>query len=93
MIETILHFILRKFIIIGVLVPAVLISKYVVYRKLKNGTENFTHFFYYTHANIATTHNRERKKEKKLQNNLFFILLTLLVLQVVISIPWLLNRS
>ena len=93
MIDTVLHFILKNFIIIGILVPAVLISKYYVYRKLQNGTESFADFFYYTHANIATTHDRLRKKEKKLQNNLFFILLTLIILQFVISIPWLLNNN
>ena len=91
MIDNIIHFILHKFIILGILVPIVLVLKFLLYRKLQNGTEKFHDFFYYTYANIATTHNRERKNDKQLQNSLFFILLFLLVMQFVLSIPMLLN--
>ena len=93
MIDTVIHFLLKKFIIIGILVPLVLIYKLIVFKRLKNGTATFFDFFYYTHANIATTHNRDRKKEKQLQNYLFFILIVLLLLQLIISIPVLVVKN
>ncbi len=92
MVDNFLHFIIKKFIIIGILVPAILVYKYIVYRNLKNGSERVHDFFYYTYANIATTHNPQRKKEKQLQNTLFYILLILLALQFVISIPVMLTK-
>lgn len=91
MIDTIIHFILRKFIIIGILVPIVLILKFVVYRKLQTSTSHLTDFFFYSYSNIATTHNPERKKNKATQNNLFILLLLLIVLQLILLIPLLAN--
>ena len=91
MVDAIIHFILHKFIIIGFLVPIVLVLKFIVYRRLQNGNGHFLDFFYHSYSNIATTHNRERKKDKKRQNFLFILLIFLVFLQLILSIPVLVN--
>ena len=91
MVDTIIHFILRKFIIIGFLVPIVLVLKFIIYRRLQNGTGHPVDFFYHSYSNIATTHNRERKKDKERQNFLFILLVLLIILQLILSIPVIVN--
>ena len=89
MLDNIIHFIINNFIILGVLVPLVLIVKFIVYKRIKTISTRPTDFFYFTYANIATTHSKDRKKDKQLQNSLFIVLIILLILQLVLMIPFL----
>ena len=89
MLDNLIHFIINNFIILGVLLPLVLIVKFIVYKRIETNSTRPTDFFYFTHANIATTHSRDRKKDKQLQNSLFIILIFLLILQLILMIPFL----
>jgi|GEM_PF-2030735 len=92
MLDTIIEFLLKRFVISGIFIPIILIIKFRLYKKLENGTERFHHFFYYTYSNIATTHNPQRKKDKKLQNSLFIIFLILLFIQILVALPLILGN-
>ena len=89
MLDNLIHFIINNFIILGVLLPLVLIVKFIVYKRIETNSTRPTDFFYFTYANIATTHSRDRKKDKQLQNSLFIILIFLLILQLILMIPFL----
>ena len=89
MLDNLIHFIINNFIIPGVLLPLVLIVKFIVYKRIETNSTRPTDFFYFTYANIATTHSRDRKKDKQLQNSLFIILIFLLILQLILMIPFL----
>ena len=89
MLDNIIHFIIKNFVIIGFLMPLVLIYKFIIYKRTKSNSTRPSDFFYFSHSNIATTHSKERKKDKQLQNSLFIILIFLLILQLVLMIPFL----
>ena len=89
MFDNLIHFIIKNFIIIGVMMPIVLVFKFLVYKRIQTNSTRFSDFFYFSYANIATTHNKERKKDKQLQNSLFIILIFLLLLQLILMIPYL----
>lgn len=95
MLDNIIHFIIRNFVIIGFLVPLVLVFKFIIYKRTVSNSTRPSDFFYFSYANIATTHSKERKKDKQHQNSLFIILIFLLILQLVLMIPFLssMNRA
>ena len=88
MLDNLIHFIINKFIILGVLVPLILIIKFFVYKRIKTNSTRPSDFFYFTYSNIATTHSKDRKKDKQLQNSLFIIFIFLLILQLILMIPF-----
>ena len=89
MLDNLIYFIINNFIILRVLLPLVLIVKFIVYKRIESNSTRPTDFFHFTYANIATTHSRDRKKDKQLQNSLFIILIFLLILQLILLIPFL----
>ena len=86
--ENAIYFFIENFFIAWVFVPIVLIYKTKLFIELNNEPQvALTNFFYFSHPNVATTHDTDLQHRKKFQNVLSGILAGLIVLQIVLAIP------
>ena len=86
--ENAIYFFIENYLIAWVFVPIVLIIKSILFIQLNNEPQvGLTNFIYFSHPNVATTHDFELQHRKKFQNLLSGILLGLILLQVILAIP------
>ncbi len=91
--ESVILFFIENYLIAWVFVPAVLVYKTILFVELDNEPQvAVENFFYFSHPNVATTHDQMLRKKKAFQNTLSYILLALIILQVIIAIPTLISK-
>lgn len=86
--ENAIYFFIENYLIAWVFVPIVLIFKSILFIQLNNEPQvGLTDFIYFSHPNVATTHDFELQHRKKFQNLLSGVLFGLILLQVILAIP------
>lgn len=86
--ENAIYFFIENYLIAWVFVPIVLIYKTHLFIQLNNEAQvALTNFLYFSHPNVATTHDNDLQHRKKFQNLLSGILLGLILLQIILAIP------
>jgi hypothetical protein len=87
MVEFILYSI-ENFLIALVLIPAVILCKIVLFVRLADEPQvDLSNFFFFSHPNVATTHDRHVRSKKNLQNMLSITVFFLILLQLVLAVP------
>lgn len=90
--ENAIYFFIDNYIIAWVFIPVVLIYKTHLFLQLNNEPQvEIANYLYFSHPNVATTHNNELQQRKKFQNLLSAILLGLILLQIILAIPVFIN--
>ena len=86
--ENAFYFFIENYLIAWVFMPIVLIYKSILFIQLNNEPQvALTNFLYFSHPNVATTHDNELQHRKKFQNLLSYILLGLILLQIILALP------
>ena len=86
--ENAFYFFIENYLIAWVFMPIVLIFKSILFIQLNNEPQvGLTDFIYFSHPNVATTHDFELQHRKKFQNLLSGVLFGLILLQVILAIP------
>ena len=90
--ENALYFFIENYLIAWVFIPIVLIYKTLLFIQLnKEPQVTIENYLYFSHPNVATTHDNELQQRKKFQNLLSGILLGLILLQIILAIPLIIN--
>lgn len=91
--ENFILFFVENYLIAWVFVPAVIVYKTILFVDLNNEPQvAVENFFYFSHPNVATTHDLMLRKKKEFQNTLSYILLGLIFIQIILAIPNLISR-
>ncbi len=90
--ENLIFYFIENFLIVLIFVPMVLVYKAFLFVHITNEAQvTIQNFFFFGHPNVATTHDSELRKKKLFQNSLTWVLVSLVVLQVVLAIPIIVN--
>lgn len=86
--ENAIYFFIENYLIAWVFIPIVLVYKTHLFLQLSNEPQvDFSNYLYFSHPNVATTHDNELQQRKKFQNLLSGVLLGLILLQIILAIP------
>lgn len=86
--ENAVYFFIENYLIAWVFVPMVLVFKTILFIKINNEPQvSPENFIYFSHPNVATTHNANLQYRKKFQNVLSGVLGSLILIQIILAIP------
>lgn len=90
--ENAFYFFVDNYLIAWIFIPIIIIYKTYLFIKLTDEPQvALANYLYFSHPNVATTHDYELQRSKKFQNLLSGLLLGLILLQIILAIPVLIN--
>lgn len=91
--ENALYFLVKYYLLITILLPLLLTYKTMLFIKINNEPQvRPENFMYFSHSNVATTHEEDLQTKKKFQNTLTTLVVVVILLQCILEIPAFINR-